>query len=275
MSRKIAYYNTSEASVLYPADLYSDMSFAFGLIKASSTYSGDCLEIQRDSDGAYDTVGFASNGIADLSGILSWAGSDVVRVTKIYDTTGNGNDASNGTAATQVIIASGGSLSLYSNQLWFNLKWYRIATGGTNTPYYAAALDTYTVYSPQSSAGAQAIGITCADINRGFSQVGQARNSGPYLNFGTPTYYQDGTLVSWTTRRNVRDNAIVPLVRTQLSVLGGAPSGQFNFYINIGGSGNFSFQVRGGMTCWGWVKDTSSERTDIESLLNDKVDITV
>ena len=273
--RRAAFGGTPPLTPSYPADLYSDMSFAYGLIKASSTYSGDCLEIQRDSDGAYNTVGFAANGIADLSGVLTWAGSDTVRVTKVYDTTGNGNTAQNGTVATQVILASGGSLNLYDNQLWFDQKWYRIVTGGTNTPYNAANLDTYTVYSPQDSTGGHSIGITCALINRGFSMVGDATGSSPHLNFGSPTYYQDGSLVSWTTRTAVRNGAIVPLQRTQLSVLGGAPTGQFNLYINIGGSGDFDFKVRGGMTVWGWVKDTSSERTGIEALLNDKVNITV
>lgn len=263
------------APVNYPADTFTDMSFAFGLIKASSSYTGDCLEIQRDSDGAYSTVGWKADGTADLSGVLAWAGTDTVTVTKVYDSTGNNNTSQNGTAATQVILASGGSLNLYDNQLWYNLKWYRIVTGGTNTPYYAANLDTYTVYTPESAVGSQSIGLSCADINRGFSMVSQASSSLPYQNFGSPTYYQDGTLVGWTTRTAVRNNAVIPLVRTQLSVLGGAPTGNFNLYMNIGGAPNFTFLVRGGMTVWGWVKDTSSERTAIETMLNDKVNITV
>ncbi len=259
----------------YPADTFTDMSFAFGLIKASSSYSGDCLEIQRDSDGAYNTVGWKPDGTADLSGVLAWAGTDTVTVTKVYDSTGNGNRAQNATAATQVVLASGGSLNLYDNQLWYSLKWYRIVTGGTNTPYYAARVDTYTVYTPQSSAGSQSIGLACADINRGASLISQASSSAPNINFGSPTYYQDGALKSWTTRTSVRNNAVVPLTRTQISVIGGVPTGQFNLYMNIGGAPNFTFLVRGGMTVWGWVKDTSSERTAIETMLNDKVNITV
>jgi len=263
------------APITYPADTFTDMSFAFGLIKASSTYSGDCLEIQRDSDGAYNTVGWKADGTADLSGVLAWAGADTVTVTKVYDSTGNNNTSQNPTTATQVVLASGGSLNLYDNQLWYNLKWYRVATGGTNTPYYAARVDTYTVYSPQSSADPQSIGMACADINRGASLISQGSTSSPSINFGSPTYYQDGTLKSWTTRTDVRNDAVVPLARTQISVLGGAPVGQFNLYINIGGAPNFSFLVRGGMTVWGWVKDTSSERTAIETMLNEKLNITV
>jgi hypothetical protein len=172
------------APLNYPADTFTDMSFAFGLIKASSSYTGDCLEIQRDSDGAYNTVGWKPDGTADLSGVLAWAGTDTVTVTKVYDSTGNGNRAQNATAATQVVLASGGSLNLYDNQLWYSLKWYRIVTGGTNTPYYAARVDTYTVYTPQSSAGSQSIGLACADINRGASLISQASSSAPNINFG-------------------------------------------------------------------------------------------
>jgi hypothetical protein len=278
MSRKITYYNSGAQSIIYPADTYANMSFAFGLIKASLSYSGNCLEIQRDSDGAYFYVGWQANGIADLSGVLAWAGSDTVRVTIAYDSTGNGNNATNSNTATQSIIATGGVLNLYDNQLWLNANWYRIDTGGANTPYNAARLDTYMVYTPQSTSGqGHAIGTTCDNINSGFALVAQASSSSVIsFNFGTPIYYQDGSVPSWSTRTDVRNSVVIPLSKTQISILNGSPSSGFSSTgINLGGSANFDFKLRGGYTCWGWVDNTSTDRAAIESLINDKVNITV
>ena len=265
------------ASITYPADTFSDMSFAFGLIKASSSYSGDCLEIQRDSDGAYNTVGWKADGTADLSGVLSWAGTDTVNVTEVYDSTGNGNTLVNTTAGSQAILASGGSLNLYDNQLFMNDKFYQFVTGGTNTPYSAPELDLYTVYTPQSSAGKFSLAITNADINSGFSLLADnltATNIN--YRFGSPIYYQDGALKSWANRTAVKTDVLVPLTRTQLSILGGDASLGItnNSNLRIGGS-SYNYIIIGGKTLWGWVKDTSSERTAIEAMINEKVNISI
>jgi hypothetical protein len=265
------------ASITYPADTFSDMSFAFGLIKASSSYSGDCLEIQRDSDGAYNTVGWKADGTADLSGVLSWAGTDTVNVTEVYDSTGNGNTLVNTTAASQVILASGGSLNLYDNQLFMNDKFYQFVTGGTNTPINAPELDLYTVYTPQLSSGQFTLAVTNANINNGFSLLAQdTTTTSINLKFGSPIYYQDGALKSWANRITVKNEVIVPLTRTQLSILGGDASQGIskNSDLRIGGS-NFGFKLVGGKTLWAWVTDTSSERSAIEAMINEKVNITI
>ena len=254
------------ASITYPADTFTDMSFAFGLIKASSSYSGDCLQIQRDSDGAYNTVGWKADGTADLSGVLAWGGTDTVNVTEVYDSTGNGNTLVNTTAASQAILASGGSLNLYDNQLLMDNKFYEFVTGGTNTPYSAPELDLYTVYTPTSSSGQFSLAITNANINAGWSLAARDINiTNISKNFGSPIHYQDGILQSWANMLAVKNDVIVPLTRTQLSILGGDASLGItqNSDLRIGGS-SFNFRLFGSKTLWGWVKDTSSERAAIE-----------
>ena len=261
-------------SVTYPADLYPDMSFAFGFIKASSSYTGDCLEIQRDSDGAYEYVPFGSNGIADLSGVLSWAGSDTVRVTIIYDSTGNGNYAFQNTVSSQIIIASGGVLTLLDNQL--NFQYGYVITNGSNSPLTASPIDVYQVFKTSTTSGTQRLlGLGGLNANIGVQLIAQLSTATNISVGFTPiTYYQDGVLKSWANRTAVFSDVVSPNVRTQLSMIGGRYTSS-SANLTIGGEFAFNFRARGALTTWGWATDTSADRTAIETLLNDKVNITV
>lgn len=82
--------------------------YAFYSTLRLSTYSesGPCVDLIRASDSATLTVGFVNNGL-DLATIATWAAGTTAKVTKWYDQSGNGFDATQSTDASRpTIIAS-------------------------------------------------------------------------------------------------------------------------------------------------------------------------
>lgn len=82
-------------------------------IPAGSTYSGPLLRVRRSSDNAEQDIGSTApdgngNRWIDTSALLTFCGSGSGFVTKWYDQSGNGRDASQATAATQPRIVNAG-----------------------------------------------------------------------------------------------------------------------------------------------------------------------
>lgn len=89
-------------SLQYPApsavetlllDDYPGAQMAYSIRKLSSTYTGNCLRVQRNSDNTELDIGFDSNGYIDTSALTTFLGvSTVGYVAKWYDQSGNSND---------------------------------------------------------------------------------------------------------------------------------------------------------------------------------------
>ena len=261
-------------SVNYPADLYPNMSFAYGFTKAASAYSGSCMQVQRSSDGEYMEVGWINDYYADLQSILDWAGTDTVRVTIIYDTTGNGNNAYMNTEAQQCRIADAGSLTLYNKGLryyWNGQRQRYNITNATNSPYNKSRLDTYLLHTRATSNNlGMPIGILNISINGGFVLLSQSSTQLPYYYVGTPTYYLNGNGISWPTRTSVF-NSLPTGNLDQISILGATTNTAISSSVLvIGSTYDFNFSFRGAMqTHWGWTVDTSADREAIEALINE------
>ena len=72
-------------------DLYgSEVGFALSTRKLSSTYTGSCMEVTRDSDSTTLDIGFAGDALNTTS-ITNFCTGTTCRVTKWYDQTGGGN----------------------------------------------------------------------------------------------------------------------------------------------------------------------------------------
>ena len=72
-------------------DLYgSEVGFALSTRKLSSTYTGNCMEVTRDSDSTTLDIGFAGDSV-NTTAITNFCTGTVGRVTKWYDQTGGGN----------------------------------------------------------------------------------------------------------------------------------------------------------------------------------------
>jgi len=85
---------------------------AYGLRKLVSGYSGDCIEVRRDSDDAVDDIGFDAQGNLDISALETFVGSGNGGTIKTwYDQGGNErNLAQTGNAKQPIIVTSGSTL---------------------------------------------------------------------------------------------------------------------------------------------------------------------
>ena len=72
-------------------DAYPGAAVACSLRKLRTAYTGFCIQVQRDSDGATLNIGFVNN-VLDTTTLLTFVGAANGRVITLYDQSGNAND---------------------------------------------------------------------------------------------------------------------------------------------------------------------------------------
>ena len=97
-------------------DSYSGAAAAYSLRKLRSSYSGSAIRVRRSSDNTELNIGFDSDGNLDTISLSSFVGTGDGFVTTWYDQSGNGNNATQTTAANQPQIVSAGSVITMSNK---------------------------------------------------------------------------------------------------------------------------------------------------------------
>jgi hypothetical protein len=93
-------------------DLYPNAAAAYSLRKLRDAYTGSAIEVRRTNLDVAD-IGFTSTGELDTTALLAFTGTGALDngfVTKWYDQSGNGRNATQTTAANQPQIVSGGSV---------------------------------------------------------------------------------------------------------------------------------------------------------------------
>ena len=101
----------SQGGVKLLLDQYSGAAAAYSLRLLSSTYTGDAIRVRRSSDNTEQDIGFVS-GQLDTSSLETFCSGTDGFVTKWYDQSGNGRDATQTNAANQPQIVSSGSVIL-------------------------------------------------------------------------------------------------------------------------------------------------------------------
>lgn len=81
-------------------DDYPGAAAAYAVMKLDNDYAGSCIRIRRDSDNAEQDIGFSGNDIDEAS-INSFCSGANCFVKTWYDQSGNGNNATQTTAANQ------------------------------------------------------------------------------------------------------------------------------------------------------------------------------
>jgi hypothetical protein len=77
-------------------------------LRLSSSYTGALIRVRRSSDNTEQDIGYDGSNVLDESALTSFVGAGNGFVTKIYDQSGNGKDASQASAGNQPrIVASG------------------------------------------------------------------------------------------------------------------------------------------------------------------------
>jgi hypothetical protein len=97
---------TLEALLL---DTYSGAAAAYSLRLLRTAYTGSAIRVRRASDNTEQDIGFVSNEL-DTSALTTFCSGTDGFVETWYDQSGNGYDATQGTAANQPQIVSSGSV---------------------------------------------------------------------------------------------------------------------------------------------------------------------
>jgi hypothetical protein len=95
-------------------DTYPNAAAAYSLRKLRTAYTGSAVEVRRTNLDVAD-IGFTSTGELDTAALLAFTGTGVLDngfVTKWYDQSGNGLNATQSTALNQPKIVSSGSVIL-------------------------------------------------------------------------------------------------------------------------------------------------------------------
>lgn len=131
------WFSQPRTSLIQLLDAVPNTSYAYSTVKLSSTYSGQCLRVRRSSDNTEQDIGFVNNKL-DTATIATFVGNGDGFVTTWYDQSGNGNNATQVTAAKQLYIMKAGSFRSYgpSDEVGlFNLRENRfLSMTYANTP---------------------------------------------------------------------------------------------------------------------------------------------
>jgi hypothetical protein len=93
-------------------DFYPNAAAAYSLRKLRNAYTGSAIEVRRTNLDVAD-IGFTSTGELDISALLAFTGTGALDngfVTKWYDQSGNGRNATQTLALNQPQIVSSGSV---------------------------------------------------------------------------------------------------------------------------------------------------------------------
>jgi len=96
-------------------DTYTGAAAAYSLRLLRTAYTGDAIEVRRASDNTTQDIGFVNNEL-DVTSLESFCSGTNGFVTTWYDQSGNGNDATQTTAANQPQIVSSGSVIEVNNK---------------------------------------------------------------------------------------------------------------------------------------------------------------
>jgi len=158
-------------------DLYSSPIIAVSLRKISSSYSGNCIRVRRDSDNTSQDIGF-TGGLGtwvDDAAISSFIGAGTGYIEGWYDQSGNGYDLQQSTLSYQpklvadVFGVSGGS----ANCIQFDATSWNLFVDGTTNVFFASANLTMLI----------AYRLTTSGFDAMFSCNGAAATTQNYLKY--------------------------------------------------------------------------------------------
>ena len=103
LSLKMVRTTTAAVSDLL-LDTYTGAAAAYSVRKLDKDYTGNCMRVRRSSDEATQDIGFDGNGDLDTAAIATFCSGTFGYVTRWYDQSGNGNDATQSTGSDQPMI---------------------------------------------------------------------------------------------------------------------------------------------------------------------------
>lgn len=212
-----------------PLDAYNTNPVgAYGLRKLRTNYTGNCIRIRRASDNTETDIGFTATGVVNTSSIATFCSGTTGYITTFYDQSGAGNNATQITAAQQMVIYELGAVPTIN---------------GRPAAYSANGIMGYLINKTSSVQISTHIVITSIEAapqwtiwQNGTNQyaiVADAPDSGIIYSQATAgTDFVNGSLADLSTRLRVR-NAFPQNQCKLLSQCGWTPSSTWGAQINI------------------------------------------
>jgi hypothetical protein len=97
-------------------DVYPSAAAAYSVRKLRTAYTGNAIRVRRSSDNTEQDIGFTALGNLDTSSLTTFCSGTNGFVTTWYDQSGNSNNATQTTAASQPQIVSAGSVILKNSK---------------------------------------------------------------------------------------------------------------------------------------------------------------
>jgi hypothetical protein len=237
--------------------------------KLSSTYSGPCIRVRRDSDNLEQDIGFNENYI-DKTAITNFVGTSNGFIVKRYNQNGSGFDMKNPIASSQPRIVNAGILN---DDNGFVFAEY--ATGSNIVLFtddlngkISSSTSFHLFKTNQSTRGALMAGNSSAGIYLGFFESGSL--SGAEANSGDISYYKNSQLISPKSRGDLW-NSFITNTNNLVSVLNAALGSWSAIYDDYNNNGVESPNKKFGMFLYGINRD--SERVEIETIIKNNYGI--
>jgi PKD repeat protein len=169
-------------------DLYTNADLAFSMRKLRAAYLGSCIRVRRSSDNTEQDIGFASNGVIDVSAMLSFVGVGNGFVVTWYDQSGNGRNITQSTGSNQPQIVFTGAIAIRN---------------GLPCIRYSASTTTMALVTSSNYSVPTAITFNCvftpilgASSYRQILNIGTVAGSTPYITFA---YRAGANFSDWLT----------------------------------------------------------------------------
>jgi len=185
-------------------DTYSGAAAAYSAARRlSSTYTGSLIRVRRSSDNTEQDIGYTTGNLLDESALTTFVGANNGFVTKWYDQSGNGRDASNTTAIRQPKIVNSGSILLKNGKPNINFTSQTLNIG---TSLNVVSPSFMSFLGNSSSTGSGSAAFVHYQSNPG---------DNPELRFGlgdSVSSYWNGGYVSYNNTTNFITNKIFNMV---------------------------------------------------------------
>jgi SPP1 family predicted phage head-tail adaptor len=170
--------NAPSASLLL--DLYPSAAAAYSLRKLRTAYTGSAIRVRRSSDNTEQDIGFVGNDL-DTTALTTFCGAGNGFVTTWYDQSGNANNATQTTQASQPQIVSSGVIVLINTKpgLSFNGSSYRF-----NLPTISFSLNSISVIGVIKSNNLASNGFAFANPDSNRIYLGFILSSISYFGYG-------------------------------------------------------------------------------------------
>lgn len=197
-------------------DLYPNATIAYSVRKLRAAYTGSSIRVRRSSDNAEQDIGFTGAGDLDESALTTFVGAGNGFVATWYDQSGNGNNATQSTAANQPQIVSSGSV--VKENLKGTLNFLSGLNGLNFSNFSATSVTMFMIVKAKNDPPTQ--------VNSGFVDFGTSGQLSHYP-------FTDGVIYdgSFSTTRKTVGNPTTPLNQLNLyNVL--SISSNWTAYIN-------------------------------------------